>query len=63
MSCALQVLRVIDSLQLTAKYSVATPVDWQNGDQVMVTPNLSDEQANEKVSSHSQLNCLLWHAG
>jgi len=43
------VLRVIDSLQLTAKYSVATPVNWQHGDKVMVTPNLSDEQATEKV--------------
>ncbi len=42
-------LRVIDSLQLTAKYSVATPVNWQHGDKVMVTPNLSDEQATEKV--------------
>lgn len=48
----MQVLRVIDSLQLTAKYSVATPVDWQNGDKVMVTPNLSDDQANQKVSWH-----------
>ena len=52
---AVQVLRVIDSLQLTAKYSVATPVDWQNGDKVMVTPNLSDEQAHEKVGSHIKL--------
>lgn len=49
----LQVLRVIDSLQLTAKYSVATPVNWQNGDKVMVTPNLSDDQAHQKVSRHS----------
>ena len=48
-----QVLRVIDSLQLTAKYSVATPVNWQNGDKVMVTPNLSDDQAHQKVSRHS----------
>jgi len=45
-----EVLRVIDSLQLTAKYSVATPVNWQHGDKVMVTPNLSDEQATEKFS-------------
>ena len=42
-------MRVIDSLQLTSKYSVATPVNWQHGDKVMVTPNLSDEQAKEKV--------------
>ena len=47
---SVQVLRVRDSLQLTAKYSVATPVNWQNGDKVMVTPNLSDDQANQKVS-------------
>ncbi|DBA94815.1 hypothetical protein WJX77_008101 [Trebouxia sp. C0004] len=45
-----EVLRVIDSLQLTAKYSVATPVNWQHGDKVMVTPNLSNEQAKEKFS-------------
>ncbi|KAL3160929.1 Peroxiredoxin-6 [Trebouxia sp. C0009 RCD-2024] len=45
-----EVLRVIDSLQLTAKYSVATPVNWQNGDKVMVTPNLSDDQAHQKFS-------------
>ena len=44
---------MIDSLQLTAKYSVATPVDWQNGDKVMVTPNLSDDQANQKVSHYA----------
>lgn len=48
-----QVLRVIDSLQLTAKYSVATPVNWQHGDKVMVTPNLSDDQATEKVSQRA----------
>lgn len=45
-----EVLRVIDSLQLTSKYSVATPVNWQHGDKVMVTPNLSDEQAKNKFS-------------
>ena len=49
----MQVLRVIDSLQLTAKYSVATPVNWQNGDKVMVTPNLSDDQATQKVRRHN----------
>ena len=57
-SCV-QVLRVIDSLQLTSKYSVATPVDWQNGDKVMVTPNLSDEQAKEKVSLYSAVSYVL----
>ncbi len=44
----LQVLRVIDSLQLTANHSVATPVDWKHGDKCMVVPSLSDDQANAK---------------
>lgn len=45
----LQILRVIDSLQLTANHSVATPVNWNHGDKVMVVPTLSDEQATQKV--------------
>jgi len=40
-----EVLRVIDSLQLTATKKVATPVDWKNGDQCMVLPTLSKEEA------------------
>jgi 1-Cys peroxiredoxin 6 len=43
-----EVLRVIDSLQLTANYSVATPVNWQQGDKCMVVPSLSNEAAKEK---------------
>lgn len=43
---------MVDSLQLTAKHSVATPVNWKHGDQVMVVPTLSDEQAHAKVHSH-----------
>lgn len=46
----LQILRVIDSLQLTANHSVATPVNWNHGDKVMVVPTISDEQATQKVS-------------
>ena len=45
----MQILRVIDSLQLTAQHSVATPVNWQPGDDVMVTPNLTDEEAKQQV--------------
>ena len=45
----LQILRVIDSLQLTANYSVATPVNWQNGSRCMVVPSLTDEQAKAKA--------------
>ena len=43
-----EVLRVIDSLQLTANYSVATPVNWKDGDDCIIVPTLSDEQAKEK---------------
>ncbi len=43
-----EILRVIDSLQLTAKHQVATPGNWQNGDEVIIVPAVSDEQAKEK---------------
>ena len=46
----LQILRAIDSLQLTVNHSVATPVNWQHGDKCMVVPTLSDDDANKKVS-------------
>ena len=42
-----EILRVIDSLQLTDGYKVATPVNWTDGDDVIVVPALSDEQATE----------------
>jgi alkyl hydroperoxide reductase subunit AhpC len=44
----LEILRVIDSLQLTAKHSVATPANWQDGDDVIIVPAVSDEDAKEK---------------
>ena len=43
-----EVLRVIDSLQLTAQYSVATPADWKDGDNVIVVPAVSTEDALAK---------------
>ena len=43
-----EVLRVIDSLQLTANYSVATPADWQEGQDVIVVPAVSTEDAIKK---------------
>jgi alkyl hydroperoxide reductase subunit AhpC len=43
-----EILRVIDSIQLTANYSVATPVNWQDGDDVIIVPALNDEAAKEK---------------
>jgi alkyl hydroperoxide reductase subunit AhpC len=43
-----EVIRVIDSLQLTAKYSVATPANWQRGEDVIVVPAVSTEDAMKK---------------
>src|ERR671914_1775770 len=45
-----EVLRVIDSLQLTAKHSVATPADWKHGEDVIVVPAVSTEDAIKKFS-------------
>jgi alkyl hydroperoxide reductase subunit AhpC len=42
-----EVLRVIDSLQLTAKHKVATPVNWQQGDNVIIAGSVSDDEAKE----------------
>jgi thioredoxin-dependent peroxiredoxin len=42
-----EVLRVIDSLQLTAKHKVATPVNWKQGEDVIIAGSVSDEQAKE----------------
>ncbi len=43
-----ELLRVIDSLQLTANYSVATPADWKQGDEVIITSAVSDEDAEKR---------------
>ena len=42
-----EVLRVIDSMQLTARHKVATPVNWKNGDDVIILPAVSDEDARK----------------
>jgi len=43
-----EILRVIDSLQLTSNHSVATPVNWKDGDDCIIVPSLSDEDAKKK---------------
>lgn len=43
-----EILRVIDSLQLTANYSVATPVNWVEGEEVVIAPHISDAEATTK---------------
>jgi alkyl hydroperoxide reductase subunit AhpC len=43
-----EVLRVLDSMQLTSKHTVATPVNWRSGDKVIIPPSVTDEMAKEK---------------
>jgi len=43
-----EVLRLLDSIQLTAKYKVATPVNWVPGDDVIIIPGVSDEEARQR---------------
>ena len=43
-----EVLRVIDSMQLTARHKVATPVNWKNGDDVIILPSVTEAEAKEK---------------
>lgn len=43
-----EVLRVLDSMQLTAKHKVATPVNWKQGEDVIIVPAVSDAEAKEK---------------
>jgi alkyl hydroperoxide reductase subunit AhpC len=42
-----EVLRVVDSMQLTAKHKVATPVNWKQGDDVIILPAVSDDEAKQ----------------
>ena len=50
-----ELLRVIDSIQLTANHQVATPANWEPGDDVIVAPVVSDEEARERFGSFEQV--------
>jgi alkyl hydroperoxide reductase subunit AhpC len=54
-----EILRVIDSLQLTAKHSVATPVDWKHGDDVIIVPSLSDDEAKKRFPGYTTIKPYL----
>lgn len=55
-----ELLRVIDSLQLTADYSVATPANWRNGDDVVIAPAIKDEEIPEKFpKGHTRIKPYL----
>ncbi|MGB3411913.1 MAG: peroxiredoxin [Microthrixaceae bacterium] len=43
-----EILRVLDALQLSSKFPVSTPVNWTDGSEVIISPALSDDEANEK---------------
>ncbi len=46
-----EILRVIDSLQLTDRFKVSTPVDWKQGEDVVILPSVSDEEAKSRFPS------------
>ena len=58
-----EVLRVIDSLQLTANHKVATPADWKQGDNVIIAGSVNDEQAKGAVPRRLGLSEALHPAG
>jgi len=55
-----EILRVIDSLQLTDNYSVATPVDWKHGEDVVISPKIADEDIPAKFpKGHTKIKPYL----
>jgi alkyl hydroperoxide reductase subunit AhpC len=54
-----EVLRVIDSLQLTAKHKVATPADWKQGEDVIITGAVSNEEADERFPGYETVKPYL----
>ena len=55
-----EILRVIDSVQLTANYSVATPVNWKNGEDCIIIPSVTDEEIPKKFpKGHNRIKPYL----
>ena len=54
-----EIVRVLDSMQLTTKHKVATPVNWKNGDDVIITGAVSDEEAKQKFPGFKTLKPYL----
>ena len=55
-----EILRVVDSLQLTANYSVATPANWQHGEDVIIAPSIRDEEIPDKFpKGHTEIKPYL----
>jgi len=54
-----EVLRVLDSMQLTAKHKVATPVNWKNGEDVIITGAVSNEEAAQKFPGYKTIKPYL----
>lgn len=54
-----EIVRVVEALQLTEKYDVATPVDWKKGDKVIVKPSVSTEDAKERFGEVEELRSYL----
>ncbi|HCU98644.1 MAG TPA: peroxidase, partial [Chloroflexi bacterium] len=54
-----EILRVIDSLQLTSNHSLATPANWKQGEDVIIVPSVSDEEALERFPDHVRVKPYL----
>ena len=54
-----EILRVIDSLQLTAEHALATPADWESGDDVIISPGVTDEEATERFGEFTTVKPYL----
>jgi thioredoxin-dependent peroxiredoxin len=54
-----ELLRVLDSLQLTAKHQVATPSDWKQGEDVIITGAVSDDEAKERFPGYKTVKPYL----